>query len=90
MLRCRAWFFSSVFSWRYTCKEQTRHEVQTQLNSLYFTKKEKNHTKRREQHIDLLDSIVGSETNPVRDGLVVLLGDGQGSLGSEALLGRLK
>jgi hypothetical protein len=38
---------------------------------------------------DLLDSIVRSETNPVRDGLVLLLSDRKGSLGSERLLGRL-
>ena len=37
----------------------------------------------------LLDSIVGSKTNPVRDGLVLLLGNGQGALGSERLLGGL-
>lgn len=37
----------------------------------------------------LLDSVIRSEANPVRDRLVLLLSDRKGSLGSERLLGRL-
>lgn len=37
----------------------------------------------------ILDGVVSAQADPVRDGLVALLSDGQGALGPERLLGRL-
>jgi hypothetical protein len=60
-------------------------ETQTRLLTERFTEG----LVRQSSRSNLLDSIVRSETNPVRDGLVLLLSDRKGSLGSERLLGRL-
>ncbi len=90
MSRCRAWCGASVFSWRCTWTtyntQQWEKEDAGRRRKINVFQSQRKQQKTRHRRNLAPDGIVRSESDPVRDGLVLLLLHSKSSLRAESLL----